>query len=127
MIDELQYAEPVRPAPAGAGRKRGRARLGPISLWLLPAGVLLQVVSLVQQFSYLFAPKPGEFALLVVVVILASLVGFVGVVCGIVGATTTDGRRAGAFGAALGLAFLVLFAAATSFGWGFLEALSAPV
>ncbi|WP_206447491.1 hypothetical protein [Agrococcus sp. KRD186] len=128
MIEELQLAEPTsRPAPARSAKHRRRARLGPASLWLLAAAVILQVVSLVQQFSYLFAPKPGEFPMLVVVVILASLVGFVGVVCGVLGATTADGRRTGVFGAALGLAFLVLFAAATSFGWGFLEALSTPV
>lgn len=126
MIEELQLAEPApsRPAPVRSARYRSRARLGPVSLWLLLAAVALQVVSLVQQFSYLFAPKPGEFPLLVTVVIAASLVGCAGVVCGLMGATTTDGRRTGVFGAALGLAFLVLFAAATSFGWGFLDALS---
>jgi putative copper export protein len=127
VIEELQLAEPShRPAPSRSAKHRRRARLGPASLWLLLAAGLLQAFSLVQQFSYLFAPKPGEFPLLVAVVILASLVGFVGVVCGILGATTADGRRTGVFGAALGLAFLVLFAAATSFGWGFLDALSTP-
>lgn len=119
--------EAPRTAPVRAPRERRRARLGPLSLWLLLLAVVLQVVSLAQQFSYLFAPRPGEFPLLLTVVILASLVSFVGVVCGIMGATTTDGRRTGVFGAALGIAFVVLFAAATSFGWGFLEALSAPV
>ncbi|WP_146792771.1 hypothetical protein [Agrococcus baldri] len=127
MIDDLQLAEPsARPAPARSAKERRRARLGPVSLWLLLLAVVLQLVSLVQQFSYLFAPKPGEYPLLVVVVVLASLAGCAAVVCGIAGATTTDGRRTGVFGAALGLAFLVLFAAATSFGWGFLEALSTP-
>lgn len=129
MIEDLQLAEPApaRPAPPRSARYRRRARLGPASLWLLVVAVILQVVSLVQQFSYLFAPKPGEFPLLVVVVVLASITAFVGVVCGVLGATTADGRRTGIFGAALGLAFLVLFAAATSFGWGFLEALSTPL
>lgn len=119
--------EAPRRAQARSPHERRRARLGPISLWLLLLAVVLQVVSLAQQFSYLFAPRPGAFPLLLTVVILASLVSFVGVVCGIMGATTTDGRRTGVFGAALGIAFVVLFAAATSFGWGFLEALSAPV
>lgn len=128
VIEELQFTEADdRPAPARTAQERRRARLGPISLWLLLLAVILQVVSLMQQFSYLFAPKPGEFPLLVAVVVLASLVGFAGVVCGIAAAMTTDGRRTGVFGAALGLAFLVLFAAATSFGWGFLDALSTSV
>lgn len=129
MFEDLLLEEPApaRPAPVRSTRDRRRARLGPISLWLLAAAVALQVVSLVQQFSYLFAPEPGEFPLVLTVVIAASLTGFVGVICGIVAATTADGRRTGVFGAALGIAFLVLFAAATSFGWGFLEALSTPV
>lgn len=128
MIEELQHEAPTgSPTPARTAKYRRRARLGPVSLWLLLAAVILQVFSLVQQFSYLFAPRPGEFAVVVVVVVLASVIAFSGVLCGILGATTAEGRRTGVFGAALGLAFLVLFAAATSFGWGFLEALSTPV
>lgn len=101
--------------------------MGLVSLWLLAAAVALQVVSLVQQLSYLFAPRPGELPLLVIGVAAAVLVGLAGVVAGCVAATVPDGRRTGVFGAALGLGFLVLFGAATSFGWGFLDALSAPV
>ncbi len=127
MIDDLQRAAPAgRPAPRSS-RDRRRARLGPLSLWLLLAAVVLQVVSLAQQLSYLFAPRPGELPLVIAVVVLASLTGCAGVVSGLLGATTARGRRSGVFGAALGIAFLVLFAAATSFGWGFLEALSAPL
>lgn len=129
MIEDLQLVDeaPARRAPAPSAAARRRARFGPISLGLLALAVVLQVVSLAQQFSYLFAPKPGEFPWLVAVTILTLLVGLAGVASGILGATTTDGRRTGVFGAALGIAFLVLFAAATSFGWGFLEALSTPV
>ena len=88
---------------------------------------MLQVVSLVQQLSYLFAPRPGELPMLVIVLAAAVLVGVGGVVAGCIAATVRDGRRTGVFGAALGLGLLVLFGAATSFGWGFLEALAAPV
>ncbi|WP_347755936.1 hypothetical protein [Agrococcus sp. ProA11] len=129
MIEDLQLVgeAPARPAPRRSAASRRRARFGPISLALLALAVVLQVVSLAQQFSYLFAPKPGELAWLIAVIGITVLVGLAGVASGIVGATTPDGRRTGAFGAALGIAFLVLFAAATSFGWGFLEALSTPV
>ena len=127
MLDDLLTETPPRPAPARSPRDRRRARLGVLSLWLLAAAVALQVVSLVQQLSYLFAPKPGELPLLVIGVVVAVLVGLGGVVAGCVAATVPDGRRTGVFGAALGLGFLVLFGAATSFGWGFLDALSAPV
>lgn len=131
MIDDLllDSASPERSAPPRpeSAKHRRRARLGPASLWLMLAALALQVFSLVQQFSYLFAPKPGELPLVILGVVLASLVGCAGVVCGLLAATTRAGRRAGVFGAALGLALLVLFAAATSFGWGFLEALSTPV
>lgn len=129
MIEDLQLvdAAPARTAPTRSAAARRRARCGPLSLGLLALAVVLQVVSLAQQFSYLFAPAPGELPWLVGVVILAVLVGVAGVACGMIGATTADGRRTGVFGAALGIAFLVLFAAATSFGWGFLEALSTPV
>ena len=113
-------------APAPSTRDR-RARLGRLSLWLLAAAVVLQVVSLVQQLSYLFAPRPGELPMLVIVLVTAVLVGVAGVVAGCVAATVPGGRRTGVFGAVLGLGMLVLFGAATSFGWGFLEALSAPV
>ncbi|WP_413318435.1 hypothetical protein AA0Z99_00475 [Agrococcus sp. 1P02AA] len=136
MIDDLLRSETgsdrdaARPsARAGAGStpaQRRRARLGPLSLWLLALAVVLQTVSLVQQLSYLFAPREGELPLVLTTVILASLVGCAGVVSGALAATTTDGRRTGIFGVALGLALLVLFAAASSFGWGFLQALSAP-
>ncbi|MFA4840859.1 MAG: hypothetical protein WC580_04045 [Agrococcus sp.] len=127
MLDDLLTETPPRPAPARSPRDRRRARLGVLSLWLLAAAVALQVVSLVQQLSYLFAPKPGELPLLMIGVVVAVLVGLGGVVAGCVAATVPDGRRTGVFGAALGLGFLVLFGAATSFGWGFLDALSAPV
>lgn len=129
VIEDLQLVDeaPARPAPTRSPAARRRARLGPVSLGLLALAVVLQVVSLAQQFSYLFSPSPGELPWLVAVIILTVLVGVAGVVCGMIGATTIDGRRTGVFGAALGIAFLVLFAAATSFGWGFLEALSTPV
>lgn len=98
-----------------------------LSLWLLAVAVALQVVSLVQQVSHLFSPRPGELPVLVIVLVVAVLVGLSGVVAGCIAATVPDGRRTGVFGAALGLGFLVLFGAATSFGWGFLDALSASV
>lgn len=136
MIDDLLRSEPSsdrssarasdRPAARTTPSQRRRARLGPVSLWLLALAVVLQVVSLVQQLSHLFAPREGELPLVLTMVIVASVVGCAGVVCGAMAATTADGRRTGLFGVALGLAFLVLFAAATSFGWGFLEALSTP-
>ena len=114
--------------PGGrSARDRRRARLGVLSLWSLAVAAALQIVSLVQQFSYLFAQRPGELPVLVVVLVMAVLVGLGGVVAGCVAATVPDGRRSGLLGAALGLGFLVLFGAATSFGWGFLHALSASV
>lgn len=125
MLDDLMTDAPPRPARVRSTDRR--ARFGVLSLWLLAAAVALQVVSLVQQLSYLFAPKPGELPLLVVGVAAAVLAGVGGIVAGCIAATVPDGRRTGVFGAALGLGFLVLFGAATSFGWGFLDALSAPV
>ncbi|WP_092666048.1 hypothetical protein [Agrococcus carbonis] len=131
MIEDLLHAEPEarpsRTAPAPSPMHRRRARLGPMSLWLLLAAAVLQVIALVQQFSYLFAPRPGELALLIVITGVAVLVSLAGIACGIAGATTPGGRRTGVFGAALGIGLLVLFGAATSFGFGFLEALSTPV
>ncbi|WP_405219607.1 hypothetical protein [Agrococcus sp. Ld7] len=129
MIEDLQLVEqaPVRSASTSSPAVRRRARFGPGSLGLLALSAVLQVVSLAQQFSYLFAPKPGELPWLIVVTGAAVLVGVAGVACGVIGATTAAGRRTGALGASLGIAFLVLFAAATSFGWGFLEALSTSV
>lgn len=127
LEDLLAEAPAARPAPLRSARDRRRARLGVLSLWALAVAVALQVFSLVQQFSYLFAPKPGELPVLVAVLVMAVLVGLGGVVAGCVAATVPDGRRTGVFGAALGLGFLVLFGAATSFGWGFLDALSASV
>lgn len=105
-------------------RRLDRARLGPLSLWLLLAAVVLQGVSLVQQLSYTFAPRPGELPVLVAVLATAVAVGLCAVVCGALSLTSPRGRRTGAFGAALGLATLVLFGAASTFLWGFLEALS---
>ncbi|MGM1029694.1 MAG: hypothetical protein ACQEWM_07435 [Actinomycetota bacterium] len=128
MLEDLLTETPAqRPAPVRSARDRRRARLGVLSLWLLAAAAALQVVSLVQQVSYLFSPRPGELPMLVIVLATAVLVGLGGVVAGCVAATVPDGRRTGVFGAALGLGFLVLFGAATSFGWGFLDALSASV
>ena len=106
LEDLLAEAPAARPAPVRSARDRRRARLGVLSLWALAVAVALQVFSLVQQFSYLFAPKPGELPVLVAVLVMAVLVGLGGVVAGCV---------------------LVLFGAATSFGWGFLDALSASV
>jgi hypothetical protein len=63
----------------------------------------------------------------VAVLVAAGVLGLSGVVVGCIAATKPDGRRTGVFGAALGLGLLVLFAAASWFGWGFLSALSAPV
>ena len=108
-------------------RDRGAARLGAISLWLLLAALVLQGVSLVQQLSYLFAPKPGELPILTVVLVAAVLAGFSAVVVGCMASTKADGRRTGMLGAALALGFLVLFGAASWFGWGFLGALSEPI
>lgn len=129
MLEDLlaEAPAPRRTAPPRSARDRRRARLGVLSLWALAAAAALQGISLVQQFSYLFAPKPGELPLLVAVLVTAVLVGLGGVVAGCVAATVPDGRRTGVFGAALGLGLIVLFGAATSFGWGFLQALSASV
>lgn len=127
LLTDAPAPRPTARPTARSARDRRRARLGVLSLWALAAAAALQVVSLVQQFSYLFAPKPGELPLLVAVLVTAVLVGLGGVVAGCVAATVPDGRRTGVFGAALGLGLLVLFGAATSFGWGFLQALSASV
>lgn len=128
MLEDLLAEAPApRAAPARSARDRRRARLGVLSLWLLAAAAALQLLSLVQQFSYLFSPRPGELPMLVIVLVAAVLVGVAGVVVGCLAATVPDGRRTGGFGAALGLGSLVLFGAATSFGWGFLDALSASV
>lgn len=108
-------------------RRLDRARLGPLSLWLLGASVVLQGVSLAQQVSYLFAPRPGELPVVVAVLVAAAVLGVAAVVAGCLALGSPRGRRTGAFGAALALATLVLFGAASSFGWGFLENLSQTV
>lgn len=106
---------------------RAGSRAGRASLALLALSVVLQGVSLVQQLSYLFAPRPGELPVVVIVLVAAVLAGLGAIVAGVMALRTRSGRRAGAFGAALAAATLILFAALTSFGWGFLEALSQPV
>lgn len=128
MLEEL-LAEADHRAPRAprAVRDRRAARLGAMSLWLMLGALVLQGVSLVQQLSYLFAPRPGELPVLVVVLVLAVAAGLAAVVVGGMAARKTDGRRTGVFGAALALGFLVLFGAASWFGWGFLGALSAPI
>ncbi len=110
-----------------AVRRLDRARLGPLSLWLLGGSALLQALSLAQQLSYLFAPRPGELGAVIAGIVAATLLGVAAVVAGCVALASRRGRRTGAFGAALALASLVLFGAASSFGWGFLAALSATV
>ncbi|WP_306231802.1 hypothetical protein [Agrococcus beijingensis] len=124
LLDEAAAVE--RPARRVVHDRRA-AFLGALSIWLLGAALVLQVLSLVQQFSYLFAPRPGELPIVIAVLATAVIVGLVGVVVGCMAATKADGRRAGVFGSALGLGFLVLFGAASWFGWGFLGALSAPI
>jgi hypothetical protein len=128
MLEEL-LAEADRRAPhaARAVRDRRAARLGATSLWLMLGALVLQGVSLLQQLSYLFAPRPGELPVLAIVLVLAVGVGVGAIVVGCLAARSTDGRRTGVFGAALALGFLVLFGAASWFGWGFLGALSAPI
>lgn len=128
MLEDLLH-ETDAPARASAPRDRDRrsARRGALSLWLLVIAMMLYGISLAQQLSYLFAPRPGELPLVVAVLAAAAVLGLVGVVVGSLAATKPDGRRTGVFGAALGLGLLVLFAAASWFGWGFLSALSAPV
>jgi hypothetical protein len=124
LLDEAAAVE--RPARRVVVDRRA-AFHGRLSILLLLAAIVLQTVSLVQQFSYLFAPRPGELAILIAVLATAVLVGVAGIVVGCMAATKADGRRAGVFGSALGLGFLVLFGAASWFGWGFLGALSAPI
>jgi uncharacterized integral membrane protein len=124
LLDEAAAVE--RPARRVVRDRRAAFR-GALSIWLLVAALVLQVLSLVQQFSYLFAPRPGELPVVIAVLATAVIVGLVGVVVGCMAATKADGRRAGVFGSALGLGFLVLFGAASWFGWGFLGALSAPI
>ena len=79
------------------------------------------------MISVFWAPRPGELPVLVIVLVLAVTAGLAAVVVGGMAARSTDGRRTGVFGAALALGFLVLFGAASWFGWGFLGALSAPI
>lgn len=128
MLEELlEEADQRAPRAPRVVRDRRAARLGTLSLWLMLGALVLQGVSLVQQLSYLFSPRPGELPLLVIVLIAAVAAGLAAVVVGCVAARKADGRRTGAFGAALALGFLVLFGAASWFGWGFLGALSAPI
>lgn len=127
LEDLLDEAAPVERPARRVVRDRRAAFLGSLSIWLLLAALVLQAVSLAQQFSYLFAPRPGELAVVVAVLATAVLVGLAGVVAGAMASAKPDGRRAGVFGSALGIGFLVLFGAASWFGWGFLGALSAPI
>lgn len=127
LEDLLHETDAPEREPAPRDRDRRSARRGALSLWLLAIAVVLYGVSLAQQMSYLFAPRPGELPLVVAVLVAAMVLGLSGVVVGCIAATKPDGRRTGVFGAALGLGLLVLFAAASWFGWGFLSALSAPV
>lgn len=101
-------------------RSRG---LGRLSVWLVLVGFLAQGFSLVQQASHLFSPAPGERPFVVAVIVLVVAIGVVGVVAGAIAACSPAGRRTGVFGASLGLAMLVLFAAASTFMWRLLEVL----
>ncbi|MCR8671818.1 hypothetical protein [Agrococcus sp. HG114] len=130
MLEDLlaEAAADQREArPPRAVRDPRAARLGTLSLLLLIAALALQGISFAQQLSYLFAPRPGELPVLVVVLVMAILTSLAAVVVGCMAAMKPDGRRKGVFAAALALGFLVLFGAASWFGWGFLGALSAPI
>jgi hypothetical protein len=128
MLEELlDEADRRAPSAPRVVRDRRSARRGALSLWFMLGALVLQGVSLVQQVSYLFAPRPGELPMLVLVLVAAVVAGVGAVVVGCIAARSADGRRTGVFGAALALGFLVLFGAASWFGWGFLGALSAPI
>lgn len=120
---------PNRSAVASRVRHVGRwsrahARtLGRASVWAVPVGVLLQIVSFVQQALHLFSPAPGERPFVIGVFVVVVLVGIAGVAAGMLAAPTVDGRRMGVFGAALGGATLVLFLIASAAIWNLLIAL----
>ena len=116
VLDEPRTSAPA-PEPS---------RLGAVSMGLLVLSLALQCVSLVQQFAHLFSPRPGELPLVALGIGAAALCSVSAVLAG-VASLRTPSRRLGAFGAALAAATLVLFAALTSFGFGFLEALSRPM
>ena len=101
-------------ADAIHARARG---LGRLSLLVVPVAIVGQVVSLLQQVTHLFSPvageRPGVIALLVGVTVL----GVLGVGCGLVAASSPNGRRTGALGASLGGATLILFLVASLFLW----------
>lgn len=109
----------------GLGRfaRRHARALGRISIWLVPLGFVLQIVSLAQQLTHLFAPAPGERPFVVAVFVAVVLLGIAGVAAGFLALPTPAGRRLGGFGAALGAALLVLFLVASAVLWNTLAAL----
>lgn len=97
---------------------RARARsLGRLSLVLVPIGVVGQVVSFLQQATHLFAPVAGERPGVVAVLVTVTVLGVLGVGCGLLAVAAPEGRRTGALGASLGGATLILFLAASAFLW----------
>lgn len=97
---------------------RARARgLGRLSVLLVPIGVVGQVVSFLQQATHLFAPADGERPGVVAVLVTVTVLGVLGVGCGLLAAASPEGRRTGALGASLGGATLILFLLASAFAW----------
>lgn len=97
---------------------RGRARgLGRLSLVIVPIGIVGQVVSFLQQATHLFAPVAGERPAVVALLVVVTVLGVLGVGCGLLAAASPEGRRTGALGASLGGATLILFLLASVFLW----------
>ncbi|MFC7431308.1 MULTISPECIES: hypothetical protein [unclassified Agrococcus] len=104
----------MRLAQAVRGRARG---LGRLSLLVVPIGVVGQVVSFLQQVTHLFSPAAGERPGVIAVLVSVTVLGVLGVGCGLLASSTPDGRRTGALGASLGAATLILFLVASAFVW----------
>lgn len=104
----------MRVAEAIRARARG---LGRLSLLLVPVGVVGQVVSFLQQVTHLFAPAAGERPGVIAVLVTVTVLGVLGVGCGLLAAASPEGRRTGALGASLGGATLILFLLASAFVW----------
>jgi hypothetical protein len=104
----------VSVAEAIHARARG---LGRLSLLIVPVGVVGQVVSFLQQVTHLFAPAPGERPVVIGLLVAVTVLGVAGVGCGLLAASSPNGRRTGALGAALGGATLILFLVASAFVW----------
>ncbi len=104
----MRVPEVIRTRAAGLGR---------LSLLVVPIGVIGQVVSFLQQVTHLFSPAAGERPGVIAVLVSVTVLGVLGVGCGLVAASAPEGRRTGALGAALGAATLILFLVASAFAW----------